>query len=51
MDISLAEHRAIYAAVVSQQSVLAAQLLQSHIAGSRRRLHQVLDAANLRRKN
>ena len=43
MALSLAEHRAIFAAIVARQPAQVAQLLRTHVSDSRARLHQVLD--------
>lgn len=43
MALSLAEHRAILAAVAARRADEAARLLQRHVDDSRARLHQVLD--------
>lgn len=43
MALSLAEHRAIFDAIVGRQPQRVAELLRGHVSDSRRRLHQVLD--------
>jgi len=43
MALSLAEHRAIFDAIVARQPQRVAELLRGHVSDSRRRLHQVLD--------
>lgn len=45
MALSLAEHRAIFDAIVAKQPKRVAELLRDHVSDSRRRLHQVLDSA------
>lgn len=46
MALSLAEHRAIFDAIVARQPAQVAQLLRIHASDSRARLHQVLDTQN-----
>jgi phosphonate utilization transcriptional regulator len=45
MTLSLAEHRAIFDAIVARQPRRVADLLHGHVSDSRRRLHHVLDPA------
>lgn len=45
MALSLAEHRAIFDAIVARQPQRVTELLRGHVSDSRRRLHQVLDTA------
>lgn len=45
MALSLAEHRAIFDAIVARQPQRVTELLGGHVSDSRRRLHQVLDPA------